>query len=165
MDWKSIVGTVAPTIATALGGPMAGAAVKFLGSQFLNDENASEQQVAEFVNGANPETLLKIKQADYEFKTQMAKLGVDVFKIEADDKKNARSEHKQSPMPAILSVTLTCLIAGIVALLFYVDVPTGAKEVLFMLLGVVVKEWGNSMQYWFGTTRSSSEKNALMSKK
>ena len=26
-DWKSVVGTVAPTIATALGGPLAGVAV------------------------------------------------------------------------------------------------------------------------------------------
>ncbi|CAM0009128.1 hypothetical protein VPHK367G1_0026 [Vibrio phage K367 g1] len=165
MDWKSIVGTVAPTIATALGGPMAGAAVKFLGDQFLGDENASEQQVSEFVQSANPETLLKIKHADYEFKTKMAKLGVDVFKIEADDKKNARKEHSQSKMPAILSVGLTVFIAGIVWLLFYVAVPTGAREVLFMLLGVVVKEWGNSMQYWFGTTRGSSEKNAMIKTK
>lgn len=164
MDWKSIVGAVAPTIATALGGPMAGAAVKFLGSQFLGDENASEQQVADFVQTANPETLLKIKQADYEFKTQMAKLGVDVFKIEADDKKNARQQHIHSKMPAILSIGLTCFIVAIVWLLFYATVPDGAKEVLFMLLGVVIKEWGNSMQYWFGTTRGSAEKTAILKK-
>ena len=57
------------------------------------------------------------------------------------------------------------MISGIVFLLFYVDVPEGAREVLFMLLGVVVKEWGGSMQYWFGTTRSSAEKNSMIQKK
>lgn len=159
MNWKSIVGTVAPTIATALGGPMAGAAVKFLGSQFLGDENATEEKVAEFVKSANPEDLLRLKQADQEFQLQMEKLGVDVFNIEAEDKKNARKEHKHSIMPAVLSVGLTFLVAAIVSLLFYVNVPEGAREVLFMLLGVVVKEWGGSMQYWFGTTRGSAEKN------
>lgn len=164
MDWRSIVGTVAPTIATALGGPMAGAAVKFLGSQFLGDESATEEQIANFVKSASPDTLLQLKQADNEFALQMEKLGVDVFKIEADDKKNARSEHKASNMPAILSIALTFLVAGIVTLLFWVDVPGGAREVLFMLLGYVVKEWGGSMQYWFGTTRGSAEKNLLMKK-
>lgn len=164
MNWKSIVSTVAPTIATALGGPMAGAAVKFLGSQFLDDENATEDQVAEYVRNASPDQLLKIKQADQEFTLQMEKLGVDVFKIEAEDKKNARAEHKHSKMPSILSVVLTLLVAAIVALLFYLEVPEGAREVLFMLLGVVVKEWGNSMQYWFGTTRGSAEKTAVMTK-
>jgi len=164
MDWKSIIGTVAPTIATALGGPMAGAAVKFIGGQFLGDENAGEDQVAEFVRNAGPDTLLKIKHADNDFAVQMEKLGVDVFKIEAEDKQNARKEHKHSIMPATLSITLTLLVAGIVWLLFYAEVPEGAKEVLFMLLGVVIKEWGNSMQYWFGTTRGSAEKSAGMIK-
>lgn len=161
MDWKGIVNTVAPTIATALGGPMAGAAVKFLGGQFLGNEEATETEVAQFVKDASPETLLQIKQADQEFALQMEKLGVDVFKIEADDKKNARAEHKLSNMPAILSVTLTVLVGAIIALLFYVEVPVGAKEVLYMLLGIVLKEWGNSMQYWFGTTRGSAEKTAM----
>ena len=31
MDWKSIIGVVAPTLATALGGPLAGLAVETLG--------------------------------------------------------------------------------------------------------------------------------------
>jgi hypothetical protein len=32
-----------------------------------------------------------------------------------------------------------------------------------MMLGIVIKEWGGSMQYWFGTTRSSAEKNNIIS--
>lgn len=164
MDWKSIIGTVAPTIATALGGPMAGAAVKFLGSQFLGDENASEQQVSEFVQNANPDTLLKIKQADQEFKVQMAKIGVDVFKIEADEKKDARKAFAQSQMPAILSIGLTFIIGLLLYALFYIEPPEGAREPLLIVLGMVVKEWSNSMHYWFGTTRGSAEKNQLMKK-
>lgn len=162
MDWKSIIGTVAPTIATALGGPMAGAAVKFLGSQFLDDEDAGEDKLAEFVKGASPETLLKIKLADKEFLIQMEKLGVDVFKIEADDKKDARVNHKHSAMPAVMSVGLTIFIVAIVFFLFYQEPPLGTREVLFMLLGVVIKEWSNCMHYWYGTTRGSAEKSRGM---
>ncbi len=163
MNWKSIVGTVAPTIATALGGPMAGAAVKFLGDKFLGDENASEKQVAEFVTNSNPAQLLELKKADQDFSVKMEELGVDVFKLEVEDKKSARQSHKDSNMPAIMCVALTVIMACILWALFYVTVPEGAKEVLFMVLGIVVKEWANSLHYYYGTTRSSSEKNKLMS--
>ncbi|AUS00482.1 TMhelix containing protein [Vibrio phage 1.275.O._10N.286.54.E11] len=164
MDWKSILGSVAPTIATALGGPMAGAAVKFLGSQFLDDENAGEDQVAEFVRNSSPETLLKVKQADQVFAVQMEKLGVDVFKIEAQDKQNARSEHKQSIMPSVMSIMLTVTVIGLIYMLFYVEPPEGAKDALMVVLGMVLKEWANSMHFWYGTTRSSAEKTSMIKK-
>jgi K+-sensing histidine kinase KdpD len=162
MNWKSIVGTVAPTIATALGGPMAGAAVKFLGDQFLGDENASEKKVAEFVQSATPDQLLHLKKADQEFAIKMEELGVDVFKLEVEDKKDARRNHKDSKMPAIMTVVLTLLIAAILWALFYVPVPDGAKEVLFFILGIVTKEWANSLHYWYGTTKGSADKNLLI---
>ena len=162
MNWKSIIGTVAPTIATALGGPMAGAAVKFLGSQFLGDENANEEKVANFVRRANPETLMQIKQADQEFALQMERLGVDVFKLESEDKKDARSSFKGSHMPSVLSVGLTLIIGVLLYALFYIEPPEGAREPLLIVLGMIVKEWSNSMHYWFGTTRSSSDKTKMI---
>jgi hypothetical protein len=168
-DWKQLVASVAPTLSAALLGPAAGIAVKALADGFLTDDeiqgkntNQLEKKLAQHLETAGPEELAKLQELDHTFKLRMEELGVDVFKIEANDKKSARRENKHSRMPAILSIGLTLAIAGIVVLLFYVQVPTGAKEVLFMLLGVVVKEWGNSMQYWFGTTRSSGEKTKLL---
>jgi len=159
MSWKDTLASIAPTLATALGGPFAGAATKFLANKFLGDENASESDLEQFIATANPEQLLEIKNSDNEFKLSMAKMGVDVFKIAADDKKNARAEHKHSYMPAVLSVALSLVVAGILYMLFYLEPPEGSRDVLFMLLGVVIKEWGGAMQYWFGTTRSSANKD------
>jgi len=159
MSWKNTLASIAPTLATALGGPFAGAATKFLANKFLGDENASESELEQFISTANPEQLLEIKNSDNEFKLSMAKMGVDVFKIAADDKKNARAEHKHSYMPAVLSVALSLVVAGILYMLFYLEPPEGSRDVLFMLLGVVIKEWGGAMQYWFGTTRSSANKD------
>lgn len=105
---------------------------------------------------------LKLSQLEDEKQIKLAEIAQAEFQSEADDKKNARLEHKLSSMPAVLSLMLTVFIAAIVYLLFYVTMPEGSKEVLFMLLGIVVKEWGGSMQYWFGTTRSSSEKTKLL---
>jgi K+-sensing histidine kinase KdpD len=107
---------------------------------------------------------MRLTEAEHEKEIKLAELTQAQLQTEADDKKNARSEHKLSNMPALLSLLLTAFIAGIVFLLFYVEMPEGSKEVLFMLLGIVVKEWGGSMQYYFGTTRGSEEKTRLLNK-
>jgi len=107
---------------------------------------------------------MRLTEAEHEKEIKLAELTQAQLQTEADDKKNARAEHKLSLMPAMLSLLLTCFIAGIVFLLFYVEMPEGSKEVLFMLLGIVVKEWGGAMQYWFGTTRGSEEKTRLLNK-
>ena len=162
MSWKDTLAAIAPTLATALGGPLAGAATKFLASELLGDENASIESIEAAVIGASPEALANLKQLDADFKLGMKKLDVDIFKIEATDKGDARKNNSDSNMPAILSVSLPLFIVGIVCALFLTEPPTGAREVLFMLLGVVIKEWSNSMHYWYGTTRSSSDKNKLI---
>ena len=162
MSWKDTLAAIAPTIATAMGGPLAGAATKFLANKLIGDENASVESIEAAVVGASPEMLINLKQMDTEFKLNMKKLDVDIFEIESKDKGDARENHNHSNMPAILSVSLTTFIVGIVCALFYTEPPQGAREVLFMLLGVVIKEWSNSMHYWYGTTRSSSEKTKLL---
>ena len=103
----------------------------------------------------------KLQELEHEKEIKLAELAQAELQTVADDKKNARMEHKLSIMPSMLSVLLTAFIAAIIYLLFYVQMPEGSKEVLFMMLGIVIKEWGGSMQYWFGTTRSSAEKNTM----
>jgi len=131
------------------------------------------KEAKELIKDYWPPDLSPEKRAELEFKLnelesekeiKLAELTQAQLQTEADDKKNARAEHKLSLMPAMLSLLLTCFIAGIVFLLFYVEMPEGSKEVLFMLLGIVVKEWGGAMQYWFGTTRGSEEKTRLLNK-
>ena len=163
MSWKNTLASIAPTLATALGGPFAGAATKFLSSKFLGDEKGIDT-IEKFIETANPEQLLAIKNSDKEFKLSMEKIGVDVFEIEANDKKNARAENKHSYMPAVLSVGLTLFVMVIVYALFYAEPPQGAREVLYMLLGVVIKEWSNSCHYWYGTTQSSQLKTDIMNR-
>jgi len=158
MSWKDTLAAIAPTLATALGGPMAGAATKFIADKLLGNEDASQDEIEMAVLNASPQDLTKLKELDNEFKLGMRKLDVDVFGLVVSDKESARDHNKESNMPAVLSVALTVFIVGIVCALFYTEPPKGAREVLFMLLGVVIKEWSNSMHYWYGTTRSSAEK-------
>ena len=77
-----ILKTVAPALATALGGPLAGAAVGFLASKLGVDASVVEQTVA----GMTPADLVKMKELDQQFQLEMAKVGIslDLAQIQAN---------------------------------------------------------------------------------
>ena len=87
---KNIVGAVAPTLGTALGGPMGGMAANMI-SEVLgvpNTPKAIEKGIAE----ATPEQMLELKKAEQAFEVQMKELEVDVFKLETQDGQDARNK-------------------------------------------------------------------------
>jgi hypothetical protein len=55
-NWKQTLMAVAPTLATALGGPLAGAAVGVIGKALLGDDFDGDIESA--VSGATPEQLI-----------------------------------------------------------------------------------------------------------
>jgi len=161
VNWSDLgekVADFAPVLGTLLAGP-AGASVGSL----IASEYGTKSDPAEIAAklSTDPNAAINLRKIELDNKAELARISAQALRLEAEDKQNARAEHKNSIMPAVLSVVLTLLVAFIVYLLFYVAVPTGAKEVLFMMLGIVAREWAGSMQYWFGTTRSSSDKNKL----
>lgn len=162
MNWKSIVKSIAPVLGTALGGPMAGGAIKMLTSALLGDENATEQELENFIVNANPDQLLKIKQLDADFKLKMEELGVDVFKLEVADRDSARTAHQDSHMPSILCLLLTLMVCAGSYALIVANIPPANANILYMVFGQVLTAWAASIAYWVGTTKSSSDKSKLL---
>lgn len=156
MNWSDLgkkVADYAPLLGTVLGGPSGTAVGALISKQFGTETKPAD--IAKAID-ADPNAALKLREVESNNETLL-------HQIEVRDKQHARDSFKDSRMPAVLSVALTLMIGLIVYLLFYVEVAPGAKDVLFVLLGYVAKEWGGAMQYWFGTTRSSSEKTKLLS--
>jgi hypothetical protein len=93
MDWKQIVGAVAPWIGTALGGPLGGMAVSAV-ADALGLSEKTEEAIKQAISGATPEQMLAIKQADQQFAAHMQELGFQniqvLAKLAADDRANAR---------------------------------------------------------------------------
>lgn len=129
------------------------------------------KEAKELIKDYWPPEISPEKRAEFELKMneieaakvqQALAIARDEMALTVDDRKNARLSLAFSLMPQVLSFMLTAFIAGIVYLLFYVGVPPDSKESLLIVLGIVIKEWGGSMQFWFGTTRSSQEKNKII---
>lgn len=64
MNFKKLIGTVAPFLGTLIGGPFGGAAGAALGKLLCGDEKASEKEIEKAIASASPETLLKLREID-----------------------------------------------------------------------------------------------------
>lgn len=164
MDWKSIVGTVAPTLATALGGPLAGLATKFIGGLFGLGDGASEAEVVSAIQGATPDDLLKLKSADNDFKLKIAALGIDLEKIAADDRNSARNREIQTKdnIPGIMALGVTLGFFGLLAWMMSAPPPDGSKDALNIMLGALGGAWAAIVSYYFGSSAGSAKMKEII---
>lgn len=169
MSWKSIIGTVAPGIATMLGGPLAGMAVRALGGALLGDENASEDAVETAVLQANPEALAKVRIADADLKARLAEAGVDLERMAKEDRAGARAMAIGTTLkPQVILAAV--FIIGFVMILWTVFSgavildDTGGKIAL-MLIGILAAGVTQIMNFFFGSSSGSKEKTILLGQK
>lgn len=73
---------IAPGVATALGGPLAGVAVQFLSNKLLGSDSGTQEQVVAAINASSPDALSKLKLDD-DFKVQMATIALETQKVQA----------------------------------------------------------------------------------
>lgn len=161
MSWDSIknaVGKIAPIAGTLLGGP-AGAAVGRLISSALGVENTPEAVAAAL---GNPDAVIKLRELESNERQHFLQMQLSTLQAELADTQNARAAHKDSRMPAIVTLCLTIICAGLLFALMFVPVPQDNRDMLVQSFGTVLGFWGASLAYWVGTTRSSQDKTRIM---
>ncbi|MCX8506195.1 MAG: hypothetical protein ORN98_06235 [Alphaproteobacteria bacterium] len=163
-DWKSIIGTVAPGLATALGGPLAGMAVSALSTALLGKPDGTVDDVAKIVTSGNPELLLKIKQVDLEFQQHMADVGLDLQKIAARDRGDARAREiaVKDKTPHILAYSVTVGFFVMLLVMSFADIAIANRDLLNVMLGALGAAWASIMSYFFGSSAGSQDKNQMI---
>jgi hypothetical protein len=169
VDWKDVIGAVAPTIATALGGPLAGAAVKTLSSVILGHENGTEADLSAAVAAASPDVLAQVKKAEADFQVRMRELEIDVDRIAAADRDSARKREASTGdfwTPRVIgALTLGAFIWAVWAVLSgYVQGLTDPSVVgiIGTLIGYVSAKADQVVSYYFGSSSGSKEKTQAM---
>lgn len=162
-DWKETLRTVAPSLAHILGGPLAGSAVGALSNALLGKPDGTEDEIAAIVSTGSPETLLKLREADNEFKLAMKQAKIDIEKVHADDRADAREMQKETKdwAPAILALFSFSGFFGILAgLIIWGDrIPDKAFPPLMVMLGALGAIVTQIANYYYGSSKGSSEKN------
>ncbi|MBV1928686.1 MAG: hypothetical protein KUG81_04160 [Gammaproteobacteria bacterium] len=168
-DWKKLVSTAAPMIGTVIAGgnPLGGVALKVLAKALTGDEDTPEDKIKELMVNATPETLVQVKAAEQDFKIRMKELGIKKDQIIMADKDSARNREIKTgdKMPAILAIMLTVLLLLVLYALGFEELQQKQLYVLLPLVGSVATAWVGAMQYYFGTTKGSSDKNAWVDSK
>jgi hypothetical protein len=168
-DWKAVVRTVAPALATALGTPLAGIATKVITDALLGDgfENATDDMLASAVQSASPDALIKLKEADLQFKRDMARLEIDLEQINAQDRANARKRETDTGdlwTPRLLAGGVTAGFFGVLVWLLANGIPASGGEALLVMLGSLGTAWAGIMAYYFGTNAQSGRKTELLAR-
>ncbi len=166
-DWKRTLATVAPTIATALGGPMAGVAVN-VAAKALGVES-DESAVSAVVASGDPEILLKLKQAELDFEAQMKQLDVDVAKINAADRDSARNlAIKTSIKPQIAIAIVFVIIYGLLVYSLFsgtANLDTAFLALAANLIGILTGGFTQILNFFYGSSSGSKDKTTLMGTK
>lgn len=164
-DWKATLGAVAPAIGTAIGGPFGALAGVALKAVLGIGEDSTEAATAQALAKATPEQLLALKEADQKFSLDLQRLGVDLAKIDAEDRASARTREAtvKDSIPAILAIGVTFGFFGLLTAIMLKAPPTESKDLLNIMLGALGAAWASIVSYYFGSSAGAARKDVLLS--
>ena len=159
---KKILGGLAPTIGTALGGPMGGVAMKFLADKFTGGDTG---KVEDFLLSAQPEQLKELKLAEIEFQTKMRELDIDLERLATEDRGSARQmAATRGFVPQIvMSIVYSCGYFAVLGAFMggVLEVQDAHTSMFNGLLGVLSAAQIQIINFWFGSSAGSKEKTMM----
>ena len=157
MDWLK---QIAPTIATCLGGPLAGLAVTAV-SKVLGIDEDKVQDVIDS-GKLNAEQIASLKQAEIELKDHAQQLGLNFEQLAVQDRASARDLQKEtkSIVPPILSILVTIGFFSILIGLMSGKIMT--SDALMLMLGSLGTAWTGIIAFYFGSSASSQAKDQMI---
>lgn len=157
-----VLRTVAPMLATAVGGPfgpLAGAAISAALGTATGDSKAAETALL----SATPDQLLALQKANQDFQVQMKQLGISEEKLVYDDIANARA--REISVKDSTPRNLAYLIVGFTGACIAATLAGWTKTdsaLAGTLIGYLVAECRSALTYYFGSSQSSQNKDATL---
>ena len=157
MSW---IESIAPTIASCLGGPLAGLAVEAVSKAIGVDPN----QVQDTINSGKltADQIAQIQAAEISLKEKAQQMGLNFEELAVQDRKSARDMQTttKSFIPPLLALIITLGFFGIL-----IGMMTGkvtSSDALMLLLGSLGTAWTGVISFYFGSSASSQNKDQLL---
>jgi hypothetical protein len=157
MDWLK---TIAPTIATALGGPLAGLAVDAISKAIGIDPKDVQATIDS--GKLNADQIMLIKQAEIQMAARAQEMGLDFAKLSNDDRKSARDMQvaTKSYLPPTLAIGVTLGFFGILFGLMFGQIEHAPQ--IDIMLGSLGTAWTGIIAFYFGSSAGSQAKDDLL---
>jgi hypothetical protein len=158
--------SLAPTIASALLGPLGGVAVAGLGKIFGVQDATIDTVTEAFQQGKlTPEMIAEIKKLEMQLQADEKERGFKYAELEFKNTDSARDMQKETKswFPAALSSAITLGFFGILGWMLYDDNIVNSEPVLIML-GSLGASFGAVINFWLGTSNSSQMKDRIIAR-
>jgi hypothetical protein len=150
---------IAPTLATAVAGPLGGMAVSALATKFGVSDTV--ESVAKAIAG-DPQAAQKIAEMELEY-----------AKLDAADRNSARKAYAtvatsenatklEKMVVPILALGVVGLAFCLIGVLMFVDTPNDQQQLVIFALGFITSAAGQVLSFYFGSSQGSKDKTEDM---
>jgi len=157
MNWLE---QIAPTIATVLGGPLAGLAVEAVSKAIGIDPKDVQATISE--GKLSADQIMLLKQAEIQMAARAKEMGLDFAKLSNEDRKSARDMQvaTKSYLPPTLAIGVTVGFFGILGGLMYGQIEHAPQ--IDIMLGSLGTAWTGIIAFYFGSSAGSQAKDDLL---
>lgn len=166
MNWIDMLKSLAPTVASAILGPLGGAAVTAIGGLLGIAEPTQDKIAKIFSDGQlTGEQLTELRKLEAQYKNDEAERGFKYAELEFKDRDSARNMAvaTHSITPSILTWLIVLITLGAEGVLLFRAVPPGVDGVILgRILGTMDSALIMVLSFWFGSNSSSARKTELL---
>lgn len=161
LDWLA---KIAPTVASAMGGPLAGMAVEFIAKKLGVEETADSVKAVLQSNNLTSDQITRIQEAEIALKAKAQEMGIRFEELANKDRADARAMQvaTRSWIPATLAIAVTMGFFGILGLLMTGEAVK--SDALMLMLGSLGTAWTGVMGFYFGSSAGSQDKDEMIYK-
>ena len=168
MDWKKLGKDVVAAGAPILGGILAGPGGAGLGAMVasLFGADPTDPQDIAIKMAGDPEAHIKLRKLELDNKAELEKLFLaDIQSARQREVEVTRATGKTNWPMYILAGAVVIGFFTLMFVLMKYTVPQGSREVAFMLFGSLSTSFGAVVNYFFGSSKGSADKNLMLQKK
>jgi len=154
---KNIIGAVAPTIGTALGGPMGSMAANMVADALGCEPTPKKIEAA--VQAATPEQLAELKKIDKDFEVRMKELDVDLYALETADIQDARGKFSKDWTSRIMGIAVVGGFMGYIFLVTLQPPEQNSESLINLVLGYLGGLASDVISFYFGASNTKDKDN------
>ena len=167
MSWKDTLASLAPTVATALAGPLGGVAVSAIGAA-LGISAPTQKAIADAISSGSltPEQVSELKKLEMQYQNEEAERGFKYADLAFQDRDSARKASvaggTQMSLFWLSLLLLTACLGSEIAVLF-IGYPNEIPDIVVgRVLGLLDSVALLVLSYWYGTTQQSAVKTSIL---
>lgn len=158
---KAIIKKGAPLLGGIIGGP-GGAAIGGLLARVFGGDPADPVDLLARVNSDN-EAMLKLAEIESTNEVRLAEIAFKNTESARSREVEVTKATGQMNWPMyVLAAIIVLGFFGVMLAMFFRVIPEGSKEIAFMLFGGLLTNFGAVVNYFFGSSKGSADKDKLI---